>query len=71
MLLTYGDLSLNLHVQDNGHGFDPEDAGFRVGHWGLRNMQERAHRIGAEWRISSAAGRSTGVETVVPLTADK
>ena len=40
-------------------------------HWGLRNMQERAQRIGAEWKVASAAGRGTEIEAIVPLAADK
>jgi signal transduction histidine kinase len=34
-------------------------------------MQERANGIGAQWKITSAAGRGTGIETIVPLTGAK
>jgi len=71
VLLAYDQESLSLRVQDDGQGFDLDDARHRVGHWGLRNMQERAHRIGAEWKITSAAGRGTGIEAIVPLAAGK
>jgi signal transduction histidine kinase len=40
-------------------------------HWGLRNMQERAHQIGAQWNITTAARRWTEIEAIVPLAADK
>jgi len=66
--LTYDEGSLTLRIQDDGQGFDLEDPARRVGHWGLRNMQERADHIGAQWKITSAAGRGTGIETIVPLT---
>ncbi|MGC9944958.1 MAG: two-component regulator propeller domain-containing protein [Bryobacteraceae bacterium] len=69
--LAYDEGSLTLRIQDDGQGFDLNDPGRRVGHWGLRNMQERAHGIGAQWRITSAAGRGTGIETIVPLTGAK
>jgi signal transduction histidine kinase/ligand-binding sensor domain-containing protein len=69
--LTYQDGSLTLRIQDDGQGFDLDDPGHRVGHWGLRNMQERANGIGAQWKITSAAGRGTGIETIVPLTGAK
>jgi signal transduction histidine kinase/ligand-binding sensor domain-containing protein len=69
--VTYNENSLTLRIQDDGQGFDLEDPGRRVGHWGLRNMQERASSIGAQWKITSAAGRGTGIETIVPLTGAK
>jgi len=69
--LTYAEGSLTLRIQDDGQGFDLDDPARRVGHWGLRNMQERAHSIGAQWRITSAAGRGTGIETIVPLAGAK
>jgi len=67
--LCYEGRSLRLHVQDDGRGFDLDEASRRVGHWGLRNMQERAHRIGAQWKISAAAARGTEIEASVPLSA--
>jgi signal transduction histidine kinase/ligand-binding sensor domain-containing protein len=69
--LTYDDRSLSLRIRDDGQGFDLDGAGRRVGHWGLRNMQERAQKIGAEWKVASAAGRGTEIEAIVPLAADK
>jgi len=56
-------------VKDDGQGFDLDEASSRMGHWGLRNMQERAHRIGAKWQLSSAAGHGTEIEVIVPLPA--
>jgi signal transduction histidine kinase/streptogramin lyase len=71
VFLTYEDRSVHLRVRDDGQGFDLETAGRRVGHWGLRNMQERAQRIGAQWKVASAAGRGTEIEAIVPVGADK
>jgi signal transduction histidine kinase len=69
--LTYDDRSLSLRIRDDGQGFDLDGAARRVGHGGLRNMQERAQKIGAEWKVASAAGRGTEIEAIVPLAADK
>jgi len=70
VMLTYANGSLSLRIQDNGQGFNMDDARDLVGHWGLRNMQERARQIGAEWKITTAAGHGTGIEAIVP-EADK
>jgi signal transduction histidine kinase len=67
--LAYDHRSVSLRVRDDGQGFDLQDDGRRVGHWGLRNMQERAQQIGAEWKVATGAGRGTEVETIVPLAA--
>jgi signal transduction histidine kinase len=64
--LAYAGGSLRLRVEDDGAGFDAEEAGNRTGHWGLRHMRERAEHIGAQWRIETGAGRGTLVEAIVP-----
>ncbi|MGI9615792.1 MAG: sensor histidine kinase [Acidimicrobiales bacterium] len=47
-----------LGVEDDGLGFDPEDVA--VG-YGLRNMTERAARIGSELEVTSSRGHGTSV----------
>jgi signal transduction histidine kinase/ligand-binding sensor domain-containing protein len=69
--LAYDQGSLRLRVRDDGQGFDLDEAGRRVGHWGLHNMKERAHRIGAEWRVTSADGGGTEIDALVRLSAGK
>jgi two-component system, NarL family, sensor histidine kinase DegS len=54
-----------LHVADDGKGFDP--ASVVAGHYGLRNMSERASRLGGTLRITSEPGRGTRLEVEVPL----
>ncbi len=54
-----------LEVKDDGTGFDPEAV--RTGHYGLRNMHERAARVGGELNISSREGEGTAVALDVPL----
>jgi NarL family two-component system sensor histidine kinase LiaS len=54
--------SVTLSVIDNGTGFD-FDIGFgKTGHWGLRNMRERAIQIGGTCDVSTAIGRGTRVD---------
>jgi signal transduction histidine kinase len=48
----------SLEVLDNGHGFDPNDAG-RPGSYGLVGMRERADEIGARLRVDAEPGRGT------------
>ena len=69
--LIYDEISLSLLVKDDGAGFDLADALRRMGHWGLRNMQERAHHIGARYRITSSPGHGATVEAIFPAPPDK
>ncbi|PWT84122.1 MAG: hypothetical protein C5B56_16135 [Proteobacteria bacterium] len=65
LLLVYGDKELQLSVQDDGAGFDPDTSADREGHWGLRSMRERARQIHAEFLLESAPGKGTRVEVRV------
>jgi signal transduction histidine kinase len=62
LLLAYADTGFRLCVTDDGCGFDLEDGRRRSGHWGLKNMQDRAAQIGASYNIKTAAGSGTEVE---------
>ncbi len=53
-----------LRIQDNGHGFQPNEK--RDG-LGLRNMQERVEQLGGTLRILSSES-GTVIEAEVPLT---
>jgi signal transduction histidine kinase len=79
MELSYGSDSLELRIEDNGHGFDPEKAtrGARApvrpdepeprSGLGLLGMRERAALIGASLDISSSPQRGTTIALAVPL----
>jgi len=57
-----------LRIQDSGKGFaPPEDpqALAREGHYGLANMRERAKKISADFRMTSAPGQGTCIELAV------
>lgn len=59
--------TFQIVVRDDGRGIDPEIlAAGRAGHWGLCGMRERATRIGARFRIRSAASGGTEVDLCVP-----
>ncbi len=55
----------HLLVEDDGVGFEPgERSGHPGEHIGLSIMEERARRLGAEWRIESEPGEGTRVELI-------
>ena len=59
------DGSVRLRVEDDGVGFEP---GARPGVGrGLRNMSERARRLGGELSVTSAQGRGTRIALRIPL----
>jgi signal transduction histidine kinase len=59
---------IQLQICDDGCGFNLEEASLKLGHWGLATMHERAARVGADLKITSAPGRGTEIEVVVPRT---
>ena len=59
---------LCLRVEDNGRGFEQQDAFSTVGgHFGLLGMRERAERLGGALSLHSRPGDGTQVEVTVPL----
>ena len=60
-----------LSIQDNGQGFDPEQALKRVfgrEHFGLLGMQERAESLGGTCEINSQPGAGTTIMVDIPLS---
>lgn len=51
---------INLHVKDDGLGFDPNS--ITANHLGIAIMRERAGSIGAELKIASQVGQGTIIE---------
>ena len=64
--VDYGGDALGVCIADDGAGFPVETVRARDGHWGLRNMQERADSIGADLRIDSEPAHGTTVIVSVP-----
>jgi signal transduction histidine kinase len=67
--LDYSANSLTLCISDDGRGFDFEEGYGKPGHWGLKNMQERAAQVRGTCKITTAAGQGTQIEVRVPLSS--
>ncbi|MGF6754495.1 response regulator [Paraburkholderia sp. GAS42] len=64
--LTSTAATIDLHVSDDGRGFDPAMA--HTGYsYGLLGMQERARLIGGAMTIDSAPGMGTAISIHIPL----
>jgi PAS domain S-box-containing protein len=57
--LQYKPGGVELHIQDDGRGFDPEQT--PPGHYGLSMMRERASAVGASLSIASQPGHGTEI----------
>jgi PAS domain S-box-containing protein len=60
------DEHIELDVEDNGVGLDPETVDRREG-MGMASMQERAKRLGGTMQVHSAPGRGTRVSVRVKI----
>jgi NarL family two-component system sensor histidine kinase YdfH len=58
---------LEISVQDDGQGFDPESAELHSGHYGLLGLQERAQLVGGSLLLNSARGTGTTLRFRIPL----
>ncbi len=68
--IRYDAIRLRLRIRDDGRGIDPRflDDGGRAGHWGLRDMRERAGLMGGNFEIWSHVGSGTEVELTLPAS---
>jgi two-component system nitrate/nitrite sensor histidine kinase NarX len=55
-----------FEVQDDGHGFSPQQTAGQSTHVGMKIMQERAARIGATVQVHSEVGQGTRVVLTLP-----
>ena len=60
--------AVELHIRDDGLGFDPEGNIPEHGHYGLSMMRERAEAAGAKLTITSQPGH--GTELILQWTKD-
>ena len=67
--LQYGDAAMTVSVIDDGRGFQPRQPGV-PGHFGLSVMEERARKIGGNFRIDSALGAGTQVSVELPVGSE-
>ncbi len=64
--LQFARASLHLEIQDNGQGFDVEQAhSVDTGHFGIMGMKERAESIDAGFRMDSSVAKGTTVSVRV------
>jgi signal transduction histidine kinase len=57
--LTHDGPAVELHIRDDGRGFDPEGTIPEHGHYGLGMMRERAEAAGAQLTVTSRPGHGT------------
>jgi signal transduction histidine kinase len=62
--LQIQDKDINLLIQDDGIGFDPQVISF-AGHYGLTGMRERAKLAGGELTILSQPQQGTKIQLVI------
>jgi signal transduction histidine kinase len=68
--IRYAGEQVVLTVADDGRGFEPKAApGPETGHFGLRALRERLHRLGGELTIESGA-TGTRLVATVPLPGE-
>ena len=66
--VAHDERELHLTIADNGEGFDTGDNNLiSEGHFGLRNMMQRAQRFGGELTIQSNPGQGTVLTVRLPL----
>jgi signal transduction histidine kinase len=63
--LLSNDTALELRIEDNGIGFDPD--ALRPGHYGIVGLREQAELIGAELRIDSKPNEGTTFRLLLRL----
>ncbi len=63
------DQHLEISINDNGVGFDPEESVGRSGHYGLLGMRERARISGGSLVIESDSSRGTALILELPLSS--
>jgi signal transduction histidine kinase len=65
LTLTYTPHQIQLQIQDDGQGFDPQQ--LSSGGFGLIGMQQRSDRLGGTFTINSQPGQGTEVRVIVPI----
>jgi signal transduction histidine kinase len=66
VIMTQVDQALSVAISDEGNGFDLVQIRTKEG-IGIRSMQERAHLLGGDFKISSAPGKGTRIEARLPI----
>ena len=66
--LNFRERSLELMIQDNGTGFDPEEMSGpdESGGFGLISMRERTRLLGGDFELETARGSGTAIRALLP-----
>ena len=69
--IRYDEHRLRLRIGDNGTGIDPAilNRDRKVGHWGLRGMQERAKLVGGALEVWSQLDVGTEIDLAIPAAS--
>jgi signal transduction histidine kinase len=59
---------LSLQIEDNGTGFNGEDAEANHARHGLQNMRQRVEHLGGEFEVLSQIGRGTRIRLEIDLS---
>jgi signal transduction histidine kinase len=62
--LSYEPATVELSIQDNGCGFEPD---INTGGFGLMGMSERASRLKGQFTLGTQPGKGTKIEVTVPI----
>jgi PAS domain S-box-containing protein len=57
---------VQLRIEDDGVGFDLENAAGKKG-LGLKNMSDRVRMLGGKWNMNSTPGRGTTITVTIPV----
>ena len=66
LLLNYHPDYLEVIITDEGKGFDPSQQP-KIGHAGLRNMENRVKLLGGTMNIDSQSGSGTQLNFIIPF----
>ncbi len=70
LLVSRKNGNINLRVEDDGVGFDPEETGIRtdtLSGFGLFSIRERVNYFGGEFEIDSAPGQGARLRLTLPV----
>ena len=74
VIIEYSPTRLNVHISDNGIGFDPDlitEDDMSINGYGLANMRERAELLGGNLTIKSSPNKGTRISLYILLTEEE
>lgn len=72
--IEYSSTRLNVHIWDNGIGFDPDlitEDDMSINGYGLANMRERVELLGGKLTIKSSPNKGTRISLYILLTEEE